>query len=222
MLVLGDLAGDRLRRPMVVPWSNGHGLAPLELRRTVEGALRLEGGLRPGQAGAFAQFARQAFPFTTGEQGEFVARDFPSVLVSASGERGPGAERSVTPAADGRASDGACCARITALDARPGATPPPADEVYVASKVLPGWAVRLVTGALIIPVLFAAIDGLARVRRRRHPVGMWLAWVLVGGPSLRRRRWRSPSSCVSPDSCRRRRPGRRRRAPYRSTRPRSS
>ena len=34
--------------------------------------------------------------------------------------------------------------------------------------------------------------------------------------------WRLPSSCVSPDSCRRRRPGRRRRAPYRSTRPRSS
>ena len=177
VLVLGDLAGDRLRRPMVVPWSNGHGLAPLELRRTVEGALRLEGGLRPGQAGAFAQFARQAFPFTTGEQGEFVARGFPSVLVSASGERGPGAERSVTPTRMADLGRGVL-RTITALDARPGATPPPADEVYVASKVLPGWAVRLVTGALIIPVLFAAIDGLARVRRRRHPVGMWLAWVL--------------------------------------------
>jgi hypothetical protein len=177
VLVLGDLAGERLRRPMVVPWSNGHGLAPLELRRTVEGALQLEGGLRPGQAGAFAQFARQAFPFTTGEQGEFVARDFPSVLVSASGERGPGAERSVSV---GRmASFGRAVLRtITAVDAQGGAAPRPADEVYVASKVLPGWAVRLVTGALIIPVLFAAVDGLARVRRRRHPAGMWVTWVL--------------------------------------------
>jgi hypothetical protein len=162
---------------MVVPWSNGHGMAPLELRRTVEGALRLEGGLRPGKAGPFAQFARQAFPFTTGEQGQFLSRNLPSILVSASGERGPGAERSVQPgrmAALGRA----VLRSITALDARGGDTPRPADEIYIASKVLPGWAVRLLTGALILPVLFAAVDGLARVRRRRHPAGMWIAWVL--------------------------------------------
>jgi hypothetical protein len=50
----------------------------------------------------------------------------------------------------------------------------------VAGKMLPGWAVRLVSGVLIVPVLLAAVDGLARVRRRRHPAGMWLAWVLSG------------------------------------------
>jgi hypothetical protein len=179
VLVLGDLAGDLQRRPMVVPWSNGHGVAPLELQRTVAGALRLEGGLRPGEPGPFAQFARQAFPFTTGEQGEFVARGLPSVLVSASGERGPGAERAVT-AARMAAFGRAVLRSITALDAGRGASPRPADEVYAASKVLPGWAVRLVTLALIIPVLLAAVDGLARVRRRHHPVGMWLSWVLSG------------------------------------------
>jgi hypothetical protein len=143
----------------------------------VEGALRLEGGLKPGSAGPFAQFARQAFPYTTGEQGEFVERGLPAVLVSASGERGPGGERAVKPArmaAMGRA----VLRSITALDANHQETPRPADEVYVASKVLPGWAVRLVTGALIIPVLIAAIDGLARVRRRRHPAGMWVIWIL--------------------------------------------
>jgi len=183
VLTLGDLAGEHLRQPMVVPWSNGHGMAPLELRRTVEGALRLEGGLRPGSAGPFAQFARQAFPYTTGEQGEFVQRDFPAVLVSASGERGPGSENSVKPArmaAMGRA----VLRSITALDARTGDAPRPNDEVYVANKVLPGWAVRLVTGALIIPVLIAAIDGMARVRRRRHPVGMWVMWIVSAGLPL--------------------------------------
>ena len=51
------------RGPTATAWR------PLALRRTVEGALRLEGGLRPGQAGAFAQFARLAFPFTTGRAG---------------------------------------------------------------------------------------------------------------------------------------------------------
>jgi hypothetical protein len=179
VIVLGDIAGRQVHRPIVVPWSSGDGIAPLELRRTIQGALRLEGDLRPGDPGAFSQFDRQAFPYTIGEQGEFVARGLPAVLVSASGERGPGAERSVS-AARMAAFGRAVLRSITALDARRGATPRPRGEVYVAGKMLPGWAVRLVSGVLIVPVLLAAVDGLARVRRRRHPAGMWLAWVLSG------------------------------------------
>jgi hypothetical protein len=177
VIVLGDLAGRRLRRPMVVPWSNGDDIAPLLLRRTVEAALRLEGALRPGSAGTFAQFARQAFPFTIGEQGEFVARGEPSVLVSASGERGPRGAEAVSTARLG-AFGRAVLRSITALDARAAPAPRPRAEVLVAGKVLPGWAVRLVAGALLLPVLMAAVDGMARVRRRRHPVGMWTAWTL--------------------------------------------
>lgn len=177
VLVLGDVAGRRLRRPMVVPWSNGDDVAPLLLRRTVESALRLEGALRPGSARSFSQFARQAFPFTTGEQGEFLARGEPSVLISASGERGPGAENAVSAARMG-AFGRAVLRSITAFDVRAQAAPRPRAEVAVAGKVLPGWAVRLVAGALILPVLMAAIDGMARVRRRRHPVGMWSLWTL--------------------------------------------
>jgi hypothetical protein len=67
---------------------------------------------------------------------------------------------------------------ITALDARAEAAPRPRAEVAVAGKVMPGWAVRLVTGALILPVLMAAVDAVARVRRRRHPAGMWTAWTV--------------------------------------------
>jgi hypothetical protein len=69
---------------------------------------------------------------------------------------------------------------ISALDARAPSQRHPRAEVYVARKIVPGWAVRLVVGALIFPVLIAAVDGLARARRRRHPVGMWLTWVLTG------------------------------------------
>jgi hypothetical protein len=152
-------------------------VAPLLLRRTVEAALRLEGGLRPGSAGAAAQFARQAFPFTTGEQGEFLARGEPSVLVSASGERGPGAATAVEPARLG-AFGRAVLRSITALDARGAAAPRPRAEVLVAGKTLPAWAVRLLVGALLLPVLMAAVDGVARARRRKHPVGMWTVWTL--------------------------------------------
>ncbi len=177
VIVLGDLAGRKLRRPMVVPWSNGDGVAPLLLRRTVESALRAEGALRPGTPGVFAQFARQAFPFTTGEQGEFLARGEPSVLVSASGERGPVAQNAVSVARLG-AFGRAVLRSITAFDVRAEAAPRPRAEVLVAGKVLPGWAVRLLTGALILPVLMAAVDAVARVRRRRHPAGMWTAWAV--------------------------------------------
>ena len=178
VIVLGDLAGRKLRRPMVVPWSNGDDVAPLLLRRTVESALALEGALRPGTVGSFSQFARQAFPFTIGEQGEFLARGEPGVLVSASGERGPQGAEAVSPARLG-AFGRAVLRSITALDARSAPAPRPRAEVAVAGKVLPGWAVRLVTGALILPVLMAAVDAVARVRRRRHPVGMWTAWTLA-------------------------------------------
>ena len=177
VIVLGDIAGERVRRPIVVPWSSGDGISPLELRRTLQGALRLEGGLRPGDPGTFAQFTHQAFPYTLGEQGEFVARGYPAVLVSVSGERGPGAARAVSSAR--MAAFGRAVLRgITALDTRRGVTPRPHGELYLASKVMPAWAVRLVVGVLILPVLLAAVDGLARVRRRRHPAGMWIAWVL--------------------------------------------
>jgi hypothetical protein len=38
----------------------------------------------------------------------------------------------------------------------------------------------LLVGALILPALLAGIDGFARVRRRREPVGMWTRWALAG------------------------------------------
>jgi len=40
---------------------------------------------------------------------------------------------------------------------------------------VPSWAISLFVLALIVPVLFVLIDGLARARRRRYPVGSALA-----------------------------------------------
>src|SRR5204862_2409061 len=97
VLVLGDMAGRRERRPMAVPWSNDVGAAPLQLRFTAESAVGLETGLRAGQSGPISQFARMAFPLTVGEQGEVAAAGLPAVLLSRSGERGPGAENRVSP-----------------------------------------------------------------------------------------------------------------------------
>jgi hypothetical protein len=183
VLVLGDLAGRRLGQPVVVPWSNGDQVAPTALRATVEAAVQLETGLRPVESGLIAQFSRLAFPLTVGEQGEIAAHGLPAILLSVSGERGPGdaaAVERVHLGAFGRAA----LRSITALDARVAAPPAPHAEVSAFHNVLPGWAVRLLVGALVLPGLLAAIDGFARVRRRRQPVGRWIAWVLAGGVPL--------------------------------------
>jgi hypothetical protein len=177
VLVLGDLASHRLRSPLSVPWSNDATLAPPRLRRTVEEAMRVELGRRPGETRGLAQVARLALPYAPTEQGEIVDHGVPAVLISASGERGPGGDNAVD--GDRLQAFGRTVLRtITALDEEDKAMPAPSGELLIRRKVVPGWAVSLLVAALILPVLFVAVDGFARVRRRRERTGMWLAWTL--------------------------------------------
>lgn len=178
VLVLGDMAGTRTDRPFVVPWSSSTALAPLVLRRTVESAVMSEVGLRPGGVRPGVQLARLAFPLTPGEQGPFDAHGIGAVLLSASGERAPAADAPVSPerlTAFGRAA-------LRSVGALDDGGDLPGSEPYVTleRKVLPAWPVRLLAVALMLPVLLAAVDAFARVRRRRERVGRWLAWVATG------------------------------------------
>jgi Peptidase family M28 len=177
VLVLGDLAGTRTDRPLVVPWSQSTALAPLELRRTVESALKAEARLRAGTVSPGVQLARLAFPLTLGEQGAFNARGLGAVLLSASGERAPAPDAPVSVerlTAFGRAA-------LRSIGAIDGGDDLPGSEPYMLleHKVLPAWPVRLLAIALLLPVLLAAVDAFARVRRRRERVGMWLGWVAM-------------------------------------------
>ncbi|WP_205696283.1 M28 family peptidase [Conexibacter sp. SYSU D00693] len=178
VLVLGDLAGERVRKPLVVGWSSGRGQAPLQIRRTVEAAVRAEARTEPGGPRAVTQWARLALPITPGEQGPLVEQGLPAVLVSVSGERGPEAD---APLAEGRLETfgRAMLRAITALDNAPDLRDAPTAALVTQRKVLPAWAVRLLVGALLLPPLLVAVDGLARLRRRREPVGPYLRWVLL-------------------------------------------
>ena len=176
VLVLGDLASRQAGRPWVLPWSDGAELAPVRLRRTVEAALRQETGEDPGQPRALDQLARLAFPFAQTEEGAFNAAGVPAVTIQAGPERGPdpGAAVSSERLRDlGRAA----LRSIDALDNGPTLEERPSAEVVLAGKVLPGWVMRLLVGLLLLPVVVAAIDGVARVRRRRAPVAVWLRWL---------------------------------------------
>jgi hypothetical protein len=151
-------------------------VAPPILRNTVALALGTEAGRPAGGTSMAGQFARLAFPFTVSEQGGFGANGHPSVLLSASSERGPGPSNAVSPdrlTAFGRTA----LQTISALDSGPDI---PAAKPYLLydHKVLPAWAIRLLVLTLILPVLATAIDGLARARRRGHAVGTGAGWVL--------------------------------------------
>jgi hypothetical protein len=177
VIVLGDLAGTSIRQPVVVPWSNSQAVAPPALRNTVAAALSQQAQLAPGSPSLGGQFAHLAFPFTATEQGPFGGKGEPAVLMSLSGGQAPAPDEATSPArvaAMGRS----VLQTINALDAGPK-VPAPSAYLLFAGKVVPAWAVRLFVLALMVPVLAATVDGMARARRRGHPILRWVVWVLA-------------------------------------------
>ena len=176
VLVLGDLATGTLRRPMVVPWANGTGPAPLALERTVQAALRAEVDADPGATGPVAQVIRRALPLTLSAQGPVNAEGLPAVLVSSSSERGPSPAAEPLPGrfdAFGRAT---LRTLYAALDARGDDPFPASDGVVALKRVVPTWSIRLLVLMLLLPALVTAFDGFFRARRRGAPMGRWAAW----------------------------------------------
>jgi hypothetical protein len=176
VLVLGDLAGAETRRPMVVPWSESSGIAPVRLRRTVENAVAQEAELDAGSPRALAQLARLAVPVTLTPQGAAGAAGLSAVTLSVSGERGPAARTEVSQARLGEFGR-ATLRSISALDNGPDVPSGPREYVLVQRRVLPRWTIAMLGGLLLLPALLGAVDGLARVRRRREPVAIWLRWL---------------------------------------------
>jgi hypothetical protein len=180
VIVLGGLGGARGRRPFVVSASNGRGQAPIQLQRTVQAAVRAEVGSDAGAPRALTQWLRMAVPVTISEQGPFLRAGQPAVLLSASGERPPAADE---PIRDGRLLRfGRASLRVLyALDNFRDLAEPPRDDLVIRGKVLPGWAVRLLVGSLLLPPLLMGIDALARLRRRHEPLWAWGVWTLASG-----------------------------------------
>jgi len=176
-IVLGDVAGTHASPPFVVPYSDGFGSAPLQLQRTVADAITHETVARPGAPSTFGQLAHLAFPFAIGEQGVLGAGGLPAVLVQVSGESGARAGGTVS-AARLEGLGRAVLAAVDALDTAPDISATRQTGVLLQRKTIPEWAVRLLTLTLLFAPLLVAADGLARLRRRRMPVGRWALWTL--------------------------------------------
>ncbi len=68
---------------------------------------------------------------------------------------------------------------VDALDTAPDVPHALQTGLLMQRQVLPAWAVRLLVAALMLGPLLVAVDALARLRRRREPVGRWTLWVLA-------------------------------------------
>ena len=176
-IVLGDVAGTRTRTPIVVPYSDGVGSAPLELQRTLAAAIMQNAGVDPGAPSALGQLAHLAFPLSIGEQGALDARGVPAVLVQASGERGPS---SGTPVGKERLEvfGRGVLSAVDALDTAPDVTQTLETGLVLGRKTMPAWVLRLLVLTLLLPALITILDGLARARRRRLAVGPSTLWAL--------------------------------------------
>jgi hypothetical protein len=176
VIVLGDLAGTHARRPWVVSYPDDASAPPLALQRTLQAAVRTETGRAPGYPRSIAQWLRRAVPITVSGQGAVGAAGLPAVLLSQSGERGPAAREPVRRTrmqAFGRSV-------LRAVDAIDRAGPGFDNRgrgLVTLRNVLPDWSVRLVVGLLLLPALLAAVDGLARARRRRVATLPGLIWL---------------------------------------------
>ena len=176
-IVLGDLGGSVVRRPMVIPFSDGQGSAPLVLARTVEDAIKDQGGIEAGAPSALGQLVHLMVPLTVGEQGVLDREGVPAVLAQVSGERGPSRNEPINPErleALGRS----VLSAVDALDTAPDVTQARQNGIVLQRQQMPQWAVRLLVVMLILPVLAAGIDGLARARRWHLRPGRWALWTL--------------------------------------------
>jgi hypothetical protein len=185
-LVLGDLAGVRVRPPVVVPFSTSSRSAPALLQNTVNAAIAQQAGLG-GEAldppGTLAQLAHLVFALPAGEQGPLGVGQ-PAVLVALDGEQPPPADEAVS-AARLEGLGRAVLSAVYALDSGPELNGSQVSSdgsetgLPIQHKAIPQWALRLLTAALLLPALMALGDGLARARRRREPVGRWVLWALA-------------------------------------------
>jgi hypothetical protein len=174
---LGDVASTQRVQPVIVSWGTSNLIAPARLRNTLSSALAGQSGIHAAEPHLLSQLAHLAFPLTLSQQGPFVAQGIPAIDFSLSGERGP---RASTPAfGAGRlgAIGQGVLAAISALDSG-RSVGAPSDDILFDGQIVPSWAIAVFVLALMVPVVLVLIDGLARARRRRYPVGPALLAVL--------------------------------------------
>jgi hypothetical protein len=178
-IVIDELGVRRSRGPLIVSWSNDHTRGNLGLERTAQASLRQELGSASSMEGFLAQVPRLALPIGLGGQGVLLEHGIDALRLSGSGELDAGPSAELNQERYGQL--GRSVLRLfSALDA--GGTPEhgPPSYLTASTKVLPGWAIVLLAGTLLLPPLVASVDAFARARRQREEVARWFGWLGAG------------------------------------------
>jgi hypothetical protein len=160
-----ELTGDEPRSP-----------APA-LVATAAARLLEQSGVTPDRPSALRQLTKLGFPFSLQEQAPFVARGIPAVTLTSTPPRTSRPFTDVrgnlrTPSAKlhmaevGRAAQEVLTSVDQGLDISGGTS----SYVYLGSRIVRGWAIKLVLIGALFPFLAATIDLFARCRRRRLPI----------------------------------------------------
>lgn len=159
--------------------------------RTVRRIVGLEFG-RDGdwRRSLVGQLIRIGFPIALGEQANMPAAGISAASISPSGEplQAPDADAQRDAFRAGQAS----LRTLTTMDDAFAVEAPTATPLKIGGKLIPQWAITLLIGALLFPLLVASIDAWARARRWRQVAqrgllapGIALGWLLVIGFLLR-------------------------------------
>lgn len=158
--------------------------------RTVERVAALELNRRPSSPSVSSQLVRMGFPLALGEQATYPDNGLTVAALSPGGEplQPPSAEPARQVAAVGRSA----LRVLTTLDGSFQPAAPSVRPLRAGGKWIPGWALILFIGALLLPLIVVAVDGWARARRWHEvstrglvapPAAM--IWLLLVGLLLR-------------------------------------
>jgi hypothetical protein len=146
---------------------------PPAVVRTAEARIQAETGGLPVQPGFLDQLVGLALPFGFGEQAPLLGRGIPALRISTAADGGtpPGGDE--IGALDERKLGALGRASESLLSSLDGAVELPTTTdgaLFLGERAIRGWALQLLLVALVVPFGAAAIDLLARCRRRRLPL----------------------------------------------------
>jgi hypothetical protein len=178
-IVVDELGVRESRGPLLVGYSNDHKRTSIGLERTAAASLRQELGSAPSTDGFLAQIPRLAAPIGVGAQGVLIEHGVDGLRLSGSGELDAAPSRELNDQRYGQL--GRSLLRLfSALDAGGKPQHGPTSYITASTKLLPGWAIALLAGTLLLPPLFASVDAFARARRQREEVARWFGWLGAG------------------------------------------
>jgi Peptidase family M28 len=156
-----DIAADRPRSPDPA------------LVQTAAAGIEARTGAEPRRTSTLGQLIDLAFPFSFYEQAPFIGRGVPTVTMTTADERPPRPVMdtldALVPRRIGQAG-GTAEGLLGSLDAGVALSGSTATYLVIGSRVVRGWAIKLVLIAALVPFLIAAVDLFARCRRRRIPL----------------------------------------------------